>query len=91
MKMAVSSRWAAVRNLWLEQWKRRPSLCRSEMLELEETTFSEAKTSVREMGNLLDSESESIPCLGMSSVSTTLAVDQPLFFFINVVRGRFVA
>ena len=79
MKLAVLSRWAAVRDLWLEPWKRRPSLCSSEMLELEETTYPEANTSIKEMGNLMDSESEVILCLGMSSVSTTLAVGQSLF------------
>ena len=60
------------------------------MLELEETTYPEANTSVREMGNFMDSESESFPCLGMSSVSTTLAVDQSMscavFFFLFLDR-----
>ena len=79
MYLAVLSRWAAVRNLWLEPWERRPSLCSSEMLELEETTYPDANPSIREIGNFMDSESESILCLGMRSLSTTLAVDQSFF------------
>ena len=58
------------------------------MLELEETTYPEANTSIREMGNFLDSESESILCLGMSSLSTTLAVDQSLFCSLYQCRAR---
>ena len=76
---SVDNETTAVRNLWLEPWNRRPSLCSSEMLELEETTYPETNTSIREMGNFMDSESESILCLGVSSVSTTLAVHQSFF------------
>ena len=48
-------------------------------LPLEETTYPEANTYIREMGNFMDSESESILCLGMSSLSAFLAVDQSFF------------
>ena len=65
--------------------------------ELEETANPQVTTSVSGMGkfDFMDSESESIFCLGMSSASITLEVDQSLsniasVLLINVERGRFV-
>ena len=54
-------------------WKGDPPSAAPKSSELEETANPEVNTSVSEMGNFdfMDSESKSIPCLGMSSVDAT--------------------